>query len=223
MEVRLLTEATSAEDTDWIYLQKINGLPRKIKKSNLVPPVQPQSTAILTSATIPSNPQQGTRWNELDSNSNILETWNYINNRWVSDEKKFILDSVTNLGNGAFHVIPLKLNHRYLINKIDVAIFSNGSFNSNDFWSLFIEHQRNNSSVVTSVLNRVYNSNISSFKYSYTYPLNLEINPTNTTSLNFNDGTNSSQVLNVRFSRTAGVQNTGIAYCVEIFYRLIRL
>jgi hypothetical protein len=42
---------------------------------------------IITSASVPSNPTQGLVWNEIDSNGNLLEQWNWINNKWFSNAK----------------------------------------------------------------------------------------------------------------------------------------
>lgn len=124
MEVRYLPEVIATEDTDWFYLQKNNGLPRKIKKSNLVPSAQ----QIITSATPPANPTMGIMWNELDTEGNLSQQWSYLmlqgNLAWVSPIFDF-----------CFPVLALSQNNRislqskfdYFLKQVRILFRTNGA------------------------------------------------------------------------------------------------
>lgn len=225
MEVRFLTEATSAEDTDWLYIQKPNGLSRKIKKINLVPQVQQLAQQIVTSATPPSNPQIGMIWNEINSSENIVEQWNWINGKWLSNEKKFVNSNTSALiTNSTFGMFHLNLKHNYLIKQVDFLFAPNGNFTTSNYYVLQLYQGRNNRVIVKNVLAPVtFNNHVSTVIYSYSYPLNIECVPIlqGQSGLSFNDGINSSQGFVWAIDKI-GTSGVGMIYSLEVVHRLIR-
>jgi hypothetical protein len=60
------------------------------------------SQQVITSASVPSNPTQGLIWNELDSNNNFLESWNRINNQWISFTKQLNYTTTNPISSGSY-------------------------------------------------------------------------------------------------------------------------
>jgi Phage tail repeat like len=102
---------------------EINGLTAFIQS------LQPVAN-IIVSATVPANPFVGLVWNEVNTNSNLIESWNYLNNRWQSITKyrsDYYAPSAAISGSVSY-VIPFDDTREYLFKEFLInCIYSNGA------------------------------------------------------------------------------------------------
>ncbi len=220
MEVRFLPEAITADNTDWIYLQKTNGLPRKIKKSNLVFQREPET---ITSSIPPFNPQVGMVWNEINAENILVHKWNWFQGYWQSDNKVFTNSSsglIANSIQGYFYLNP---TYKYLINTINFAFSPNRNFTSSNNYELKIFQSSNVRRHEAELLQTIFNDCISNVIYSNVYAFNHLFSPyvPGEGNLIFNDGINSTQGFFWELIRN-GASTTGLIYWLEINYTLVR-
>ncbi|AKG21488.1 hypothetical protein [Calothrix sp. 336/3] len=82
-------------------------------------------------ATVPTNPQAGTQWDEIDANGHLIESWVYTGTQWESRIKEFNWFLSGSGGNSTGY--PVRNDYRYKILTWEYTLIANNIWNASNF------------------------------------------------------------------------------------------
>lgn len=107
--------------------------------------------------TVPTNPQVGTQWDEIDANGHLIESWIYTGTQWESKIKEFNWFLSGSGGNSTAY--PVRNDYRYKLLSWQYTLIANTVWNTSNFVALNL--WRSNGATNTVISNATYNSSTS--------------------------------------------------------------
>ncbi|AFZ01627.1 hypothetical protein [Calothrix sp. PCC 6303] len=170
--------------------------------TELIESLQPRSN-VVTSSTMPLDPFPGLIWHEMNTN-NLVESWVFLNNEWLSITKHSVPLAAPNstIGATANYVIPIDFRYDYLFSEVILHCdYNTSTMNATNNWQLILSTQSAGSVIFNS--EAILEDNISKI---------FEINSLHS----FNAG----ERINILFQKNGTAPN--IRMGVLLNYRLVR-
>lgn len=166
-----------------------------ISKNTITP------VTVVTSVNQPVNKNLGLIWNELNNSGNLIESWNWFNNRWVSPNKSIFVT----LGNRTGY-LPLLTTYNYLFKSLDIWLLSSSQLTNTLFGRIFVQIAKDLNA--TNLFTETFNNQAINTSLIKSQVLNQLVIPTGRESIRF------------LVEKTGG--NPTLDFGVNLGYQLVR-
>lgn len=133
---------------------------------------------IVTSTNEPSGKTSGLRWDEINSSGDLIQSWIWINNRWVSPIKNIIISPTATTG-----YFPLATNYKYLFKNINIWLRANGGLSSSAYARITTQILQNSTATLLSV--ETFNNQNANISLIKNQTINQLFVPSNNESIRF--------------------------------------
>lgn len=167
----------------------------------------PSGQQLIISSSIPSNPQDGLAWYELDSNDNLVASWYRRSGNWYSTSQKFS-DKVSFSSANIQLYPPVDARYNYLLNNLHICILADAILDNSNYIQLNFYRMSGTSSILV-LAGQTFKSLAANNVGNYNFSLNHFFT------------TGSSSMLNMAVYRIGSNSfNTRFSYILD--YQLIR-
>lgn len=113
---------------------------------------QQSSIQAIISTVAPTNPQAATRWLEVDSSNNLIESWFWLNNAWRSEVKTWNINASFKDNNVVFNFYkPLVPEYDYFLKSCLITANNlNGQLTASNYFRILMTLQNNNATASSS-------------------------------------------------------------------------